>query len=298
MRMKNRLTYSRRETLRGVLFIAPWVIGFVFLFLRPFITAIVFSFNSVDLSEGIIDLTGMGFKNYTDAFTEDTKFIVLLTQSLSKMVYQVPLVVFFSLFIAVVLNQKFTSRGFFRLVFFLPTIISSGVVLGIINGDTLYNAMQVGEKTTYMLQTVSVQDILRTNGVSETVISYVGTILDSLLELFWYSGIQIVIFLSGLQGISPTLREAAHIDGASAWDFFWLITFPMISPLLLTNTVFTIISTFTDYNNVVISYISELASKMELGFSSAMSMVYFVITFIIILAVYFFLNRKVFYRNN
>ena len=135
--MKNRLTYSRRETLRGVLFIAPWVIGFVFLFLRPFITAIVFSFNSVDLSEGIIDLTGMGFKNYTDAFTEDTKFIVLLTQSLSKMVYQVPLVVFFSLFIAVVLNQKFTSRGFFRLVFFLPTIISSGVVLGIINGDTL-----------------------------------------------------------------------------------------------------------------------------------------------------------------
>ncbi|MBQ8684406.1 MAG: sugar ABC transporter permease [Clostridia bacterium] len=297
MKMKNRLTYSRREAMRGVLFIAPWLIGFIFLFVRPFVTAIVFSFNNVDLSNGFIDLTGMGFKNYTDAFTEDTKFMVLLTQALSKMVYQVPLVVFFSLFIAVVLNQKFASRGFFRLVFFLPTIISSGVVLGIINGDTLYNAMQVGEKTTYMLQTVSVQDILRQSGVSETIITYVGSILDSLLELFWYSGIQIVIFLSGLQGISPTLREAAHIDGASAWDFFWLITFPMISPLLLTNTVFTIISTFTDYNNVVISYISEIASKMELGFSSAMSMVYFLITFVIIIVVYFFLNRKVFYRN-
>ena len=295
--MKRPLSYGRREALRGALFIAPWLIGFVFLFLRPFITAVVFSFNDVDLSGGFVDLTGAGLKNYADAFTEDTQFLVLLTQSLSKMVYQVPLVVFFSLFIGVVLNQKFASRGFFRLVFFLPTIISSGVVLGIINGDTLYNAMQVGEKTTYRLQTVSVQDILRTNGVSETVITYVGTILDSLLELFWYSGIQIVIFLSGLQSISPTLREAAHIDGASAWDFFWLITFPMISPLLLTNTVFTIISTFTDYNNGVIGYISKVASKMELGFSSAMSMVYFVITFVILLVVYFILNRKVFYRN-
>lgn len=296
--MKNRLTYSRREAMRGILFIAPWLIGFIFLFLRPFITAIVFSFNDVDLSNGVIDLTTMGIKNYTDAFTDDTKFMVYLSQALGKMVYQVPLVVFFSLFIAVVLNQKFASRGFFRLVFFLPTIISSGVVLGIINGDTLYNAMQVGEKTTYMMQTVSVQDILRANGINETLIGYIGTILDSLLELFWYSGIQIVIFLSGLQGISPTLREAAHIDGASSWDFFWLITFPMISPLLLTNTVFTIISTFTDYNNVVINYISDLASKMELGFSSAMSMIYFVITFVILLVVYFFLNRKVFYRNS
>ena len=284
--------------MRGILFIAPWLIGFLFLFLRPFITAIVFSFNDVDLSNGVIELTSMGIKNYTNAFTEDTKFMVYLSQALGKMVYQVPLVVFFSLFIAVVLNQKFASRGFFRLVFFLPTIISSGVVLGIINGDTLYNAMQVGEKTTYMMQTVSVQDILRANGINETLIGYIGTVLDSLLELFWYSGIQIVIFLSGLQGISPTLREAAHIDGASSWDFFWLITFPMISPLLLTNTVFTIISTFADYNNVVMSYISDLAAKMELGFSSAMSMIYFVITFVILLVVYFFLNRKVFYRNS
>ncbi len=296
--MKNRLTYSRREAMRGILFIAPWLIGFLFLFVRPFITAVVFSFHKVDLSNGVIYLASVGWKNYMDAFTEDTKFTVYLSQALGQMVYQVPLVVFFSLFIAVVLNQKFASRGFFRLVFFLPTIISSGVVLGIISGDTLYNAMQAGEKTTYMMQTVSVQDILRANGISETLIGYIGTVLDSLLELFWFSGVQIVIFLSGLQSISPTLREAAHIDGDSSWDFFWLITFPMISPLLLTNTVFTFISTFTDYNNVVIGYISDLASRMELGFSSAMSMIYFLITFILLLAVYFFLNRKVFYRNS
>ena len=296
--MKKRLTYNRREAVRGLLFILPWLIGFAFLFLRPFITAVVFSFNEVDLSNGTIDLANIGIKNYTDAFTEDVRFVVLLSNSLVKLLYQVPLVVFFSLFIAVVLNQKFASRGLFRVIFFLPTIISSGVVLGIINGDTLYNAMQVGEKTTYMLQTVSVQDILRNNNVSETIIGYVGTVLDSLLELFWYSGIQIVIFLSGLQSISPALREAAHIDGASPWDFFWLVTFPMISPLLLTNTVFTIISTFTDYNNVVINYISDLASKMEFGFSSAMSMIYFVITFAILMVVYFLLNRWTFYRNN
>lgn len=296
--MKKRLSYSNRDAIRGILFIAPWLLGFIFLFFRPFVSAIIYSFNDVDLSSGKVVTVFQGVKNYVNAFTSDTKFLNFLIQSLGKMVYQVPLVVFFSLFIATVLNQKFKSRFFFRLVFFLPTIIASGVVLGIINGDMLYNAMQYGEKTTYMLRTVSVQDILRANNVSETLIGYIGTVLDSLLELFWYSGVQIIIFLSGLQSISPSLREAAHIDGASSWDFFWLITFPMISPLLLTNTIYTIIATFTDYNNVVISYISGLASKLDIGFSSAMAMIYFVITFIIILIVYFLINRKVFYRNN
>lgn len=295
--MKKRLSYSRQEALRGVLFISPWLLGFIFLFVRPFISAAIYSFNNVDLSNAVIDLTSVGIKNYTSAFTDDTNFLIYLSGSLTKMLYQVPLIIFFSLFIAVILNQKFASRNFFRIVFFLPTIISCGVVLGIIRGDTMYTAIQFGEKTTYMLQTVSVQDILRDNGINEVLIGYIGTILNSLLELFWYSGVQIVIFLSGLQGISPSLHEAAHIDGASSWDFFWLITFPMISPLLLTNTIFTIISTFTDYNNIVINYISKLASKMEIGTSSAMSMIYFAITFIIIIIVYAIFNKKVFYRN-
>lgn len=111
---KGRLSYSSREALRGILFIAPWLIGFVFLFLRPFISAVIYSFNDVDLSSGEVVTLFRGFGNYVDAFADDTKFIMHLTQSLGTMVYQVPLVVFFSLFIATVLNQKFKSRGFFR----------------------------------------------------------------------------------------------------------------------------------------------------------------------------------------
>ena len=121
---KGRLSYSSREALRGILFIAPWLIGFVFLFLRPFISAVIYSFNDVDLSSGEVVTLFRGFGNYVDAFADDTKFIMHLTQSLGTMVYQVPLVVFFSLFIATVLNQKFKSRGFFRLVFFRPSFVT------------------------------------------------------------------------------------------------------------------------------------------------------------------------------
>ena len=291
------MTMETKKAWKGFLFILPWFVGFLFLFLRYFINAIIYSFNNITISSGSMTYQFVSIDNYFKAFASDEKFIVYLTNSLMQLLYQVPLILFFSLFIASVLNQKFFSRAFYRVVFFLPTIISCGVVLGIIRGDTMFNALQVGEKTTYAFQTISVQDILLANNVNTGLVSYIGTILDSLLELFWYSGVQIVIFLSGLQNVSPSLHEAANIDGASSWDFFWLITFPMISPLLLTNTIYTIIATFTNYTNPVISYTSSLASKMDLSYASALAMIYFVISFLIILIIYFLLNRKVFYRD-
>lgn len=297
--MKRTMDLETKKAWKGFLFILPWFLGFVFLFLRQFISAIVYSFNTISIEVGGIGYHFVGLQNYIDAFTSDEKFIVYLTGSLTELLYQVPLIVFFSLYIAVVLNKKFLSCGFYRVVFFLPTIISCGVVLSIIQGDTMYNAMQSGgDLQTYAFETVSVQEVLLANKVNATLVSYIGTVVNSLLELFWYSGVQIVIFLSGLQGISPSLREAAEIDGASGWDFFWLITFPMMSPLLLTNTIYTIIATFSDYSNPVISYTSSLASKLEISFASALAMVYFIITFVIILVVYFLINRKVYYRND
>lgn len=296
--MKRRMHLETKKAWQGFFFILPWFLGFVFLFLRQFISTIVYSFNNLSIESGGILMDFAGIANYHYAFTGDDKYVVYLINSLSKLVYQVPLVLFFSLFIATVLNQKFLSRVFYRVVFFLPTIISCGVVLSIIQGDTTYSSMQSGDVQTYAFQTVSVQEILLESNVNSIVVNYIGTIIDNLLELFWYSGIQIIIFLAGLQNISPTLREAAEIDGASSWDFFWLITFPMISPLLLTNTIYTIIATFTDYSNPVIGYTSGLASKMEISYASALAMIYFIISFAIILIVYFLINRKVYYRND
>ncbi len=293
-----RISLETKKSWQGFLFILPWFLGFLFLFLRPFISAIIYSFGNVSVETGSLQNEFVGMTHYIYAFTGDEKFPEHLRNALIELLYQVPLVLFFSLFIATVLNRKFFSRGFYRVVFFLPTIISCGVVLGIIQGDSTYAAMQGGEMQNYAFQTTSIQEILLANNVSSVIVDLIGKAIDSLLELFWYSGVQIIIFLSGLQSISPSLREAAEMDGASAWDFFWLVTFPMISPLMITNLVYTIIATFTDYGNPVIRYTSELGSKMELSYASALSMIYFIISFLIVIVVYLIFNRKVYYRNN
>ena len=293
-----RIQLETKKAWQGFFFILPWLIGFVHFFLRQFIGAVIYSFNNISIETGELLMDPAGFENYIYAFTGDERFTGFLIAALSELLYQVPLVLFFSLFIAVVLNKKFASRSFYRVVFFLPTIISCGVVLEIIQGDSTYAAMQGGDMQTYAFQTSSVQELLLEMNVNSTLVSYIGTVIDSLLELFWYSGVQIIIFLSGLQSVSPTLREAAQIDGASSWDFFWLVTFPMISPLMLTNLVYTIIATFTDYANPVISYTSGLASKMDISYASALAMIYFLISFVIIIVIYFIFNRKVYYRND
>lgn len=291
-----KMLHTTKQKWKGFFFITPWFLGFIFFFLRPFISSFIYSFNVMKVTD-TIELKFVGFQNYIDAFGSDPYFFQYLLQALSKMVYQVPLILFFSLFIAIILNQKFWSRGFYRGVFFLPTIISCGVVMGIIRGDAVFNAMQYGEKTTYMFQAVSLQEILLSINLNANVVSYISTIINSLFELLWFSGMQIIIFLAGLQNISISIKEAALIDGANGWDYFWLITFPMVSPLILTNTIYTIISTFTDYTNPVINYINQFAAKLENSTAATMSIIYFFISFIIIIIVYLIINRSVFYRN-
>lgn len=293
-----RMQLETKKAWQGFFFILPWFLGFIFLFLRQFLSALIYSFNSLSIESGGIQKSFVGWSNFINAFSRDEKFPVYLWTSLSELFYQVPLVLFFSLFIATILNKKFLSRGFYRVVFFFPTIISCGVVLGIIQGDSTYAIMQGGEAQIYAFQATSVQEFLIQSNVNSTLVTYIGTVINSLLELFWYSGVQIIIFLSGLQSVSPSLREAAEIDGVSSWDFFWLITFPIISPLILTNLVYTIIATFTDFGNPVIKYMSGLGSKMELSYASALAIIYFAVSFFIILVVYFLFNRKVYYRND
>ena len=294
--MRKAMTHKTKQAWKGFFFVFPWFLGFLFFFLRPFVSSVIYSFNEMKVTDRI-ELTFVGLANYINAFGSDPYYFQYLLASLSKMLYQVPLIIFFSLFIATILNQRFWSRGIYRVIFFLPTVISCGVVMGIIRGDTMFNAIQYGEKTTYLFQAVSLQQILLSSNVSPAIVNYLSVIINSLFELLWFSGMQIIIFLAGLQNIPSTLREAATIDGANGWDFFWLITFPMISPLILTNIVYTIIATFTDYTNPVINYINQFAAKLDNSFAATLSMVYFVISFVIIFIVYMIMNRRVFYRN-
>jgi ABC-type sugar transport system permease subunit len=186
-----------------------------------------------------------------------------------------------SFVIAVILNQKFKGRIFCRIIFFLPVILSSGVLPGIESSNEFYNMMSdIGntvQNSSGINISQSLQSLLSVSGVAGEVFDVVFQMIDAIYDIVMASGIQIIVFLSGLQSISPSLYEAADVEGCSAWESFWKITFPMVSPLLLVNTIYTIIDFFMKNDNRVMERINTVMYGVQLNFgvASAMSWIYF-----------------------
>ncbi len=191
-----------------------------------------------------------------------------------------PVVIIASLFFAVILNTKFKGRTFVRAVFFLPVIIASGVVMEIINSDTFATSLisaSEGMESTVSATSYGLTSLLIDMGLNSTVVEYFSYISSNLYDLMWRTGIQMIIFLAALQSISPSLYEASSIEGASAWENFWMITVPMITPMILVNVVYTVIDTFTDSANEVMDQISSFFTDQQYNRAAAMSWVYFII---------------------
>jgi ABC-type sugar transport system permease subunit len=296
---KAQFSYQKKKSLAGFLFIFPWVVGFTLIFLRPLVSSIVYSVSKINFNTGGVgySLNPVGFTNYIYAFTQDPEYVRLLTSSLLNMAYQVPIIVLFSLFIAIILNQKFFGRTFARAVFFLPVVIANGVIISLIKGDALSQVFLSRVSSSQLLQTNLLGKLLIESGISMKVASSITGTVDSLFELIWKSGLQILIFIGGLQSISPSLYEASKVEGATGWENFWKITFPMISPITMLNLVYTIIDSFTDYNNPVMSYVSRFASELHFEYSSAIAWIYFIIVALVLMVAYFTINRHVFYNN-
>ena len=199
------------------------------------------------------------------------------------------LVIAFSLFLALILSQEFRGRLFARAIFFLPVIVASGVVLGIINGDEFSQELMSGQSSQMQLDLL--QNILINTGLSEDTITTVIETAGNIFNITWRCGIQVLIFLSGIKSIPISVKEAASVEGATAWEFFWKITFPMILPMVQLNMVFTIIDSFTDSSNAIISRICSLNQAMDFSYSSTIAWTYFIVVFIIVILVYGILNR-------
>ncbi|MBR7132646.1 MAG: sugar ABC transporter permease [Clostridia bacterium] len=199
------------------------------------------------------------------------------------------LVIAFSLFLALILSQEFHGRLFARAIFFLPVIVASGVVLGIINGDEFSQELMSGQSSQMQLDLL--QNILINTGLSEDTISTVVETVGNIFNITWRCGIQVLIFLSGIKSIPVSVKEAASVEGATAWEFFWKITFPMILPMVQLNMIFTIIDSFTDSSNAIISRIYSLNQAMDFSYSSTIAWTYFIVVFIIVILVYGILNR-------
>jgi len=268
----------------GTLFILPFIIGFIMFMARPLIESLTMSLCAVELHPGEIIKTWNNFGNYNYALTVDADFNKLLVNEISRMGINVVATLVMSFVIAVILNQKFKGRILCRIIFFLPVILSSGVLPGIESSNEFFNLMSDVSKAATEGSGVdlsaSLQNLLSVSGVASQVFDVIFQMIDAIYDIVMASGIQIIVFLSGLQSISPSLYEAANVEGCSGWEAFWKITFPMVSPLLLVNCIYTIIDFFMKNDNKVIECINQTmyglnAKKMDFGAASAMSWLYF-----------------------
>lgn len=298
MKPKKKKTLAQKNAIAGYLFILPFIIGFIAFLGYPLIESIRMSFSEVTVGSGGFTMRFIGINNYKKAFTLDPEFNRLLTESISGMAYKVPATLVFSFFVALLLNQDFKGRGFVRAIFFLPVILSSGVIVGLEYNNTLLQGMEdlVRESSNNSSITTTLQSILDTGGMGSKFFGYVFDILDSVYDIAIAAGIQIIIFLSGLQTVSASMYEAAKIEGCTAWESFWKITFPMVSSLILVNVVYSIIDFLIRTDNEVMEKINKTMSpQMDYGFSSAMAWSYFMCVMAIIAVVSFILSRKVYY---
>lgn len=296
-----RITLTQKRALVGFSFILPWLFGFLFLFAAPLIQSINFSFNKMNVVQGGYELSFIGFKNFKEALFINADFNRILTESVSTMAWSVPMILFFSLFSAVLLNQKFKGRFLARTIFFLPVILASGAIAaaeaaGLISLTGSSEVAQELGKMQSGFNTLSLIKMLDNAGLPGWIINYIVDAVTGIYEIIRSSGVQILIFLAALQSVPTTMYEVAKMEGATAYESFWKITFPMVSPLILTNVIYTIIDSFSD--STVTKTIYETAFRtQDFGLSAAMSWLYTLVVSLILVVIGITVSRKVFYYS-
>lgn len=282
-----RLGMEQRRRATAYLFLSPWLIGFLLFFLRPLVETIRYAFGNLvirpDGGMGLDPLTGGPFANFLEAFTQDPYFVPYFTEGLQSMLFQVPAIVVFSIFIALILNQKFIGRTFMRGMFFLPVIVTTGMISTIIR-ESLTNVAQGGADTgTNLFQSAAMAVLLTDSGLPQSVVDAVTALINNSVDVVWQSGIQILVFLSGMLAIPAAYYEVAAVEGATKWESFWKITFPIIRPYILVNVVYTMIDIFSSYGNQVMQYMVDMTYKQaQFSLGSAMSWVYFLTIMLLI----------------
>lgn len=268
--------FTNQENI-GYLFILPWVIGFIVLTVFPIGYSFYLSFFDVTITTAGIQTTSVGMANFQQALTGDIEFVNRVMGFLKEIVVAVPLIVIIAMMIALLLHQDIKFKGLFRTIFFLPVIISSGPVLS--------KMIDLDIATINVIQNNAVYEIIAST--NNAVTGLFLFIIDNLIILLWFSGVQILIFIAALNKMDGKIYEAASIDGASAWERFWKITLPSLFPMILVNVVYTTVMYSVSSLNQIISHIQGHMFQLETGFgySSALSWIYFLLI-VIILAVF------------
>lgn len=299
---------DRRKARAGWFFVAPFLVGFILLYLPIVIDSIKYSFQRIHTIQGGGFYTEwVGWANYNEALFVDANFVQTLLKGLQSMAFDIPMIILFSLFMAVLLNQKMVGRAAFRAIFFIPVILSTGLMEGIEASNILSEYMESSEgindgsgesATSDIVSAIDIERLFANMKVGTQLVEYVTVAINNIYDIVNRSGVQLLIFLAGLQSISPAIYESCQIDGATSWETFWKITFPMISPMILVNAVYTIIDSFTTQSNEVMVYISSVYEQANGNvISAAMSWMYFLIIIVITAVIAAVISGYTFYQR-
>lgn len=305
MKKRKKLTLLQKRMRTGYLFILPWLVGFFVFYIRSLFMAGQFAFSELTVNPGVggYTLKSVGFDNFILAFTAHGTFKEVLTTSLLNMLVDVPLITFFSLFMAILLNKEFPGRFLVRAIFFLPIILNSSAITAAIE---LSEAMMSGGISTMSAEVAASAgnsivldvdyfvDLFLNFGIPTSLLDYVLEAVDRINDIISASGVQIIIFIAALQAIPGSLYEVAKVEGATGYETFWKITFPMVMPHIITNVVYTIVDSFTESKVVDLAYETAF-TQFNYGLSSVFSLVSTVITCVILVLVCGFIQKRTFY---
>ncbi len=306
MKKQKKLTLLQKRMRTGYLFILPWLVGFLFFYVRSIFMTAQFSFSelSMDAVNGGYKLVAVGWENFRYAFRVHGTFKQVLTTSVMGMLVDVPLITFFSLFMALLLNKKFPGRSAVRAIFFLPVILNSGAItaamelsanmmaggISTVSSEIAAATADVGMSLDYFI------DLFLDLGIPLSLLDYVILAVARINTIISASGVQIIIFIAALQSIPGSLYEVAKIEGATGYETFWKITFPMVMPHIITNVVYTIVDSFTESEVVELAYTTAF-TQFNYGLSSVFSLVSTLITCLILVLVCGFIQKRTFYYN-
>jgi ABC-type sugar transport system permease subunit len=278
---------EKREARYGYLFVAPWIIGVLLFVLIPLVQSFYYMWYNIRITPLGTKFTFVGTGNFTQIWMENPEFPQQLVTYIWQTIVEVPVITVFALLIAMMLNSKIKLKGFFRLVFFLPVIIVSGPVMNMLVSE--------GASSIPAMNTQSVITALDTF-LPTSVANSIGELFSNMIMILWYSGVQILIFLSALQKVDPAMYEAAKIDGGSGWECFWKITLPTIKPMILLNAVYTVIFLSSNEQNELINMIEDAmfsgTKEKGYGYASAMAWMYAVVITLIVLLFALLLGSK------
>ncbi len=298
------VSLDKKKARAGWLFILPFVLGFTLIYFPIIFDSIRYSFYENVGGK----LNFAGWATYQKALFEDPQFIQILIGGIKQLIFDIPAIVIFSLFMAVLLNKKMFGRAAFRAIFFIPVILSTGLIATVdannILNDSMGSAGGIDDgsgQSSGVTEIVSLADftwLFRNMQVGTGLLDYVIGIANNIYSIINRSGVQMLIFLAGLQSVSPAIYESCSIDGASGWETFWKITFPMVSPMILVNTIYTVIDAFTAQSNTVMKYIDSVFGKAGGNVvATAMSWVYFLIVILLVALVSGALSAYIFYQK-